>query len=427
MTMQRFEQSLESEQSGLNYQEEIANSQTRIDNIRGEREFEELNAKERAGILELMNQIETLQQKQLMEKKDREQRWIREMFIDWARDEVGKKDPETWIDKKIDFSDPFEPKAKDDYFRIPGSKSVKRVPMGLRGKILAAINCDLDTFPVDCEFESILVVGNGRITEIPNDLKKKRIDVSDTGVNSYPQSITCNELLMNGSTVDYIPTDKSTFRVKRLNLNKTSVTDIPQDADYEGLSLTFTDVEIIPDNFSIKVLNLSKSKVKVIPPDLNCEELHLSGTDVEVIPHGFECDELTLSDSKVKVITPDIEINFLDLDETDVRKIPDGLKCTSLSLDMTPVDTIPVGNTFIKDLFLSGSQVKKVPAGVRLDALRIGGCEIEEFSEDVKIGELWINEKIISDEIYGKILRLQKAGKIGEIILDHDTYERTNA
>ena len=93
---------------------EIDKYQVELAELLFERNFDELNVKERSQALKLMKRMELLQQKQLIEKKEREQYWTREMFIDWAMTEVqpewGRDWAEQYVDANFDLDDITSPK-----------------------------------------------------------------------------------------------------------------------------------------------------------------------------------------------------------------------------------------------------------------------------------------------------------------------------
>ena len=187
--------SLESTEKG-DVQLGIDKYQVELTELLSERNFDELNVKERSQALKLMKQIEALQQKQLIEKQEKEQYWTREMFIDWVLTEVDsswdQKQATDFIDKRFDLTDISAPRLKMP-LSMHRTDGIRRIPPGLIGD--------------DINFRGT------KVQELPANLKVKAVYVGKTDITEICSGFSCSILSMDGCSLEKVGTGLQIYRL----------------------------------------------------------------------------------------------------------------------------------------------------------------------------------------------------------------------
>ncbi|MBT4723314.1 hypothetical protein HN958_00365 [Candidatus Falkowbacteria bacterium] len=200
MNQSNMEQSLEAVQPESDNEKTIASLQAKIENIKAGREVEALSDNERAEVLELMKQIEQLQQKQLIEKEEKEQCWTREMFVDWAKKEVKREDPEAWVDETFDLHDLAAPAVIGGDLTVILLVELERLPPGLIANWVYAYNTDLREIPVKHHIAK-LDVGRTPITEIPDECHFAELSMRYCTIKKVSNNIQIGKLKVSLSKV----------------------------------------------------------------------------------------------------------------------------------------------------------------------------------------------------------------------------------
>ncbi|MBT4723315.1 hypothetical protein HN958_00360 [Candidatus Falkowbacteria bacterium] len=173
-------QSLESAPSEPDHEKELINLQAQLEAIQVG-DVNELNNKDRARILDLLKQIESLQEKMKVVKQEKEKYWDKEQFIEWARDEVGVENAEEWLDATLDLSDCSHPRLKSESLTLDLSK-LKRFPPNLR---ILYLRLNGQKFSQDLEFPENF---HGSI---------ETIDLTDADGFNFPNRIEINLVLQS--------------------------------------------------------------------------------------------------------------------------------------------------------------------------------------------------------------------------------------
>ncbi|MBT4723316.1 hypothetical protein HN958_00355 [Candidatus Falkowbacteria bacterium] len=222
MTNQSFEQridqqtNLESSEKG-DAQFEIDKLEEKLKQLLNDRKIEDLEVDGRAEVLELMRQVEELQRRMLLEQKEKEQYWTREMFVDWARDEVGSNDPDEWVEENLDLSDMTQPRFKLREMRLFGLDGIKRIPPYIKGEYIDFGYTKVRKISknVQCDF---LNLAKTNIKSLPGiKMMSKRINISGTEVHAIENGLVCKDLVMRNNQIDYIGED---IEIDRLSISK---------------------------------------------------------------------------------------------------------------------------------------------------------------------------------------------------------------
>ena len=79
----------------------------------------------------ILAKIVKIQEKMKLEQREREKIWTYEMFVNWAREEVGEDDPEKWLEENFDLEDLEAPRVKVDLLELNLDK-LQRFPANAR-------------------------------------------------------------------------------------------------------------------------------------------------------------------------------------------------------------------------------------------------------------------------------------------------------
>ncbi|MBT4723319.1 hypothetical protein HN958_00340 [Candidatus Falkowbacteria bacterium] len=121
---------------------------------------------------------------------------------------------------------------------------------------------------------------------------------------------------------------------------------------------------------------------------------------------------IDLNDLERPTVKSGILIAF---DNKEFKRIPPGLICREVFLRNTQTEEISIGFECHK-LVLDNTQVKDIPERFKCDFLSMYGCKLLNVADDIEIGNLSISKEHLSEVIISKLIKLEEAGKIGEII-----------
>mgnify|MGYP000277142575 FL=1 len=91
--------------------------------------------------------------------------------------------------------------------------------------------------------------------------------------------------------------------------------------------------------------------------------------------------------------------------------------CEGVAIFGAPIEKIP-NNVRFKSLLMRGCMITQIPNGTNFTILNFRSNEkiIQNVGDDIYIEKLIIPREIITDDVFKKLIKLEEAGKIGEII-----------
>ncbi|MBT4723099.1 hypothetical protein HN958_03495 [Candidatus Falkowbacteria bacterium] len=209
-TMEQSLESVDDEDLG----QEIERLSKELEQIQSGRELSKLTKEEAGTVLELMKQIEERQEKQRLDQQEKEQIWTYEMFVNWARDEVGRMDSEEWLKKKFDLSNLQYPKFRRGRLVLSEDSRIKRIPPGLQVETADFCNakvqfipenvnieylylnsCPIKTFPSNLHVGTLSLV-NTQVEEVQGGFKCEVLDIRQCNITKVSREINISELFI---------------------------------------------------------------------------------------------------------------------------------------------------------------------------------------------------------------------------------------
>jgi len=100
-----------------------------------------------------------------------------------------------------------------------------------------------------------------KITEIPDDCEFSYLDISNTRIQKLRDNLVLEALIAYNSSLIDLPKG---LKVKGdLNISNTSITEIPDDCEFDGLYMFKTKITKLHDNMELNYLNVRDSPLTV--------------------------------------------------------------------------------------------------------------------------------------------------------------------
>jgi leucine-rich repeat protein len=105
-----------------------------------------------------------------------------------------------------------------------------------------------------------------KITEIPDDCEFSYLDISNTRIQKLRDNLVLEALIAYNSSLIDLPKG---LKVKGdLNISNTSITEIPDDCEFDGLYMFKTKITKLHDNMELNYLNVRDSPLTEPPKNL---------------------------------------------------------------------------------------------------------------------------------------------------------------
>lgn len=125
-----------------------------------------------------------------------------------------------------------------------------------------------------------------KITEIPDDCEFSYLDISNTRIQKLRDNLVLEALIAYNSSLIDLPKG---LKVKGdLNISNTSITEIPDDCEFDGLYMFKTKITKLHDNMELNYLNVGGSPLTELPKNLVIYDfLNIENTRIKCMSENY--------------------------------------------------------------------------------------------------------------------------------------------
>jgi hypothetical protein len=207
-----------------------------------------------------------------------------------------------------------------------------------------------------------------------------------------PKKITADgnvTIVMDAETAGFLNVPEVLHVGGNLSLSGPWINRLPKSLTVGGsLQLSHSAISHLPTNLSVTAnLSLCSTPIRNLPAGLRvANEIDLRNTDVEVIPSDLRCRSINIAHTKIKrfdtcVFIDDEPIGnsrSLNASSSLLEEIIGVPNFSTLDVADTPISVLPSNLVVTKNLHISGTPIRKLPATVKLGGFFAATrCEIE--------------------------------------------------
>ena len=187
-----------------------------------------------------------------------------------------------------------------------------------------------------------LSISGSKITEIPDDCEFGSLDMSyNKKIIKLKDNISLNYLNANGSSLTKLPKG---LKVKgEVHISNTKITEIPDDCEFDELYMGDTKITKLRDNLELKGLYVCGSSLQELPKGLKVEGLlDISHTNITEIPNDCEFECLSMEATKITKLRDNLGLDYLNAKGSSLQELPKGLVIYGfLDIKNTVIKSLP--------------------------------------------------------------------------------------
>ena len=187
-----------------------------------------------------------------------------------------------------------------------------------------------------------LSISGSKITEIPDDCEFGSLDMSyNKKIIKLKDNISLNYLNANGSSLTKLPKG---LKVKgEVHISNTKITEIPDDCEFDELYMGDTKITKLRDNLELKGLYVCYSSLIELPKGLKVKgSLNISHTNITEIPDDCEFECLSMGATKITKLRDNLILDYLNAKSSSLQELPKGLVIYGcLDIKNTVIKSLP--------------------------------------------------------------------------------------